>query len=280
MRNYHILSFTRVIAGVVHVYNAQRTGNEYTGMYNCTTLIGAEANKITTDFICMPNSAIRSIKDNNRNLEFSIREVTTQGTINSIRLNNRRAEVLLNAARTVYTDIGTLTKLPVTPVVRTTAAATTPVTTTPSRSQIVSDFTTLEAKIVATRDIRLEKTLKASIPTTLQEFLVKFFKTYNEEKNTIYVDDKTVQTTMGRRRSLGDIFKICKYYFPTCTLQEVLVLLYKTLPSLITDGFRQSYCSIIRKKVWYYEEGAANAVLNTGINDEYGNRVEWYTSKL
>jgi len=285
MRNYFILSFSRILGAVTHEYNAVTTGTgrnlTYTGNYACTTLQGAEATKISTDFICMPNSAITGIKDNNRNLEWRVGETTTEGTIRAIRLNNRRAEVLLNAARTVYTDISTLHKVTVAPVVQPirTAAAATPAA---SRSTLgVDSFTTLQDKIMNAPDIRLEKYLKKNLPVTLRDFMIEFFKMHNIERNTIFVADKTkIQTVANKRRSLGDIYKICKYYYPTCTLKEVLTLLYINLPTLITTGFRSSYCNTIKKRVWYYSARSPNGVYDRTHPDEYGYTIDWYTSKL
>lgn len=280
MKRYTIMSMSRIVSGTSYTYNLVQTS----GNYVCTRLPDT---KIITDFIGLPNSSINSIKDEEspNRVIWTVGQETAGGRIKEIRLNNQRGEVLLGNARTVFTPLSALrsiaTVTAATPVART-AAATTNVT--PSRSNTpvapVDQFTDLQVKLLQNRDIRLEKTLKKSLPTNLKDFLLAFFRTYNAEKTTIYVDDKSVQTTVGRRRSLGDIFKICRYYFPTCTLKEVLTLLYVTLPKTLTDGFRSSYCGTINKRVWYYAPGNTNTIANTDHKDEFGNIASWYTTKL
>lgn len=291
MRRYTILSIGRTVGATENVYSAVRQGNEYTGDYTCGTLEGAERTKIVTDFICMNNTRIISIKDETRRniltdaqSTFTLGETTTQGRISGFKLNRNNVEVYLNNARVNTVLLSTLTK----PVVMTAAATTavrpvvtTPNTTAPSRSQLTNnEFTTLEQKISTAPDIRLEKLLKKNIPATLEDFLIKFFKTYNREKDTIFVETKEVQTNAGRRRSLGDMYKICKYYFPDTTLRDMLILLYRRLPLVLTNGFRTSYCNTIRKRVWYYAPGEQNTVANADHNDEYDHTVRWYTDKI
>ncbi len=225
----------------------------------------------------MNNSNIHSVKDNNRNLVFDIGEETVQGRITKFEPFNANMLVYFNNTRTNSVLITAIAKRAATRANATTAA---PVATT-SRSQQADAFAVLETKILAAiPEIRLEKTLKASVPKTLNAFLVLFFEEWNNEKSTIFVADKTVHTVAGRRRSLGDLFRICKYYFPQCTLRQLITSLYREIPTLLTDGFRTSYCSTIRKRVWYYAEGIENTVANSGQNDEYGNIVTWYTSKI
>lgn len=147
---------------------------------------------------------------------------------------------------------------------------------------------TLQRIIIAsyTRPIRLERTLKVR-KETLAVFINKFFTEWNgnnevddeqgEYKNTIYVDNHEVQTDWGRRRSLGDIFMICRYYYPACTLREVLQIL-TTIVS--RDHFRTSWCNTIRKKVWYYNPNDSNATLNQEKQDEYGYTWSQYLQAL
>ena len=142
-------------------------------------------------------------------------------------------------------------------------------------------FTDLEARVLAANpdEIRLEATLLKSVrKLTLEQFLIKFFKEYNNERNTIFVESRATQTEMGKRRSLGDIYKICKYYFPEITLKELMKLLYVDLIAIA--GFRSSKCSQIRKRVWYYSNGSSNGLLNTGDTDEYSNSVNTILTNL
>ncbi len=153
-------------------------------------------------------------------------------------------------------------------------------TTTKVNSGENKAFTTIVSEIESKiQPIRLEKTLKKR-KETLEQFLVLFFKEWNNEKNTIFVDTLEVQTEMEKRRSIGDIYMICKYYYPNCTLNEVLNLLYFRLPLVITNGFRTSYCNTIKKKVWYYEEDNDTEALNKTANDEFGKPYKFYVDNI
>ncbi len=290
MRRFIIAEIEKTSGARTHRYAVTRERNGYTGTYVCNSVAVEERTKKLLDFICMPNTKISRVIDEVRRANlteeqrtFRLEENTQQGVITRFKPNDNTMMVYFNNSLINGISIERVTKrvvaLPVTAAVTDNT-----VQVGPSRSTISqetnAELVALEAQILKVRDIRLEKTLKKSIPTDLQSFLIKFFKTYNEEKDTIYTDDKTVQTTSGRRRSLGDIFKICKYYFPNCTLREVLVLLYRTLPTVIRDGFRTSYCTTIRKRVWYYDEGEDNGVFNQDQNDEYVHTVRWYTDKI
>lgn len=115
---------------------------------------------------------------------------------------------------------------------------------------------------------------------TLQDFLTKFFTKWNLDRVTNYKDTGEEQTPAGRRRSLGDIYMICKYYFPDTTLRAVLHQLYNVLPRSITRGFRSSYCTTIKKRVWYYDAERGNEVYNQTQPDEFGNKVAFYLEGL
>ena len=120
---------------------------------------------------------------------------------------------------------------------------------------------------------------------SVKEFLIKFFKGtgnmtqgWNNSKNTIYLDNSEVQTESGRRRSLGDIFIVLRYYYPNITLKEVVKLLYVTLPEELrgNNGLRSSYCNQINKRVWYCENNANGNWYNTELPDEYNNTTAIY----
>lgn len=144
-------------------------------------------------------------------------------------------------------------------------------------------FNSLETLILSKnqRQIRLEKTLKKTITNLgIKEFLCKFFEYYNDERNTIYCNDSTIQTPVNKRRSLGDIYMICKYYFPNITLKEVCKLLFIDLHNHYESGFRTSYCSQINKRVWYYHVSAPNLKGDSERNDEYGKKFQEYVNNL
>ena len=153
----------------------------------------------------------------------------------------------------------------------------------------------LEAELVARWDrenperIRLSKTAKRR-RETLHEFLIEFFENWNQPngdpaKQTVFVNSNTVQTLNNKRRSLGDLYMICKYYYPTMTLTELLRELYIELPRHFNTGgrrtgFRSSICSQIHKRVWYYAAGSSNEIINSTSNDEYSHQVSWYTENI
>ena len=119
----------------------------------------------------------------------------------------------------------------------------------------------------AIRFERLNKTGRKD--KTVKEFLKRFFEEFNEEKNTIFVVDSTIQTDTSRRRSIGDIYHLVKYYYPNATLKEIYQILMIDFPKEYQRGFRSSYCSTIKKYVWYYDE-RDNAVHNANDKAEYG----------
>lgn len=109
---------------------------------------------------------------------------------------------------------------------------------------------------------------------TLEEFLIKFFNNYNNNKETLFVETKEVQTPPGKRRSIGDIYAICKYYYPTCTIRDVVNIVYNVLPTEV-PRFRSSLCSQIKKRVFYQgTEDQQSAMYDTGNVDEFGFTVE------
>lgn len=140
-----------------------------------------------------------------------------------------------------------------------------------------SELLTLETLILSknTREIRLPGLLRNRKTQTLEAFLTRFFTEWNVEKITIFVDDSTQQTGINKRRSLGDIYMICKYYYPNCTLKEVLTLLYVTLNNNLA-GFRTSYCHTINKRVWYYSENSQNLQNNKDTLDEFNYVFIYY----
>lgn len=136
-----------------------------------------------------------------------------------------------------------------------------------------------------TRAIRLPQLLRARQETPRQ-FLAKFFKgtaeiePWNETRNTIYVDDGSVQTESGKRRSFGDIYMILKYYYPNITVKEVIALLYRDLFTDLRAGMRSSNCGQIHKRVWYYDEDEGGQFMEAGQRDEYGNNKQFYLNTI
>lgn len=81
----------------------------------------------------------------------------------------------------------------------------------------------------------------------LDSFILDFMIDYNDRFDTI-THYGGIVCYIGRRRSLGDIYLICKGYYPHCTIEEV----FKVLIRMLDDGtISGSYCNTINKFVFY-----------------------------
>lgn len=282
MQEYIITSFKRrhdnAIFTRVHI-----TGNVTT---DPVTYVNGNTSKRFRDFICDGDFIIHSVQRTRDNIIFTLGDLlqSPRVPINNIKIinsdvvlsNNNQSIRLVNAAKfvePVTTPVTTTTPRRGRPTNAEIAARNNTTTTTP--------FAEVETIINRNnpRAIRIQGLLRRR-RETLQEFLVRFFQEWNLEKNTIYVDDSTVQTTPNKRRSLGDIYMICKYYYPNCTLNEVLNLLYNVIPTIITRGYRTSYCFTINKRVWYYSTNAGNTVADQAQNDEFGKQYQFYLNNI
>lgn len=116
--------------------------------------------------------------------------------------------------------------------------------------------------------IRIERLLKKR-PESMEDFVYKFFTEWNLDRNTIFVD-RSVQTEAGKRRSLGDIFMIVRYYYSSAKLEDVVKILHEVLPKRLT-GFRTSYCRNVKKRMFYYRPEVSNGIFDKAVEDEYGN---------
>lgn len=115
------------------------------------------------------------------------------------------------------------------------------------------------------------------IPTEddLLQFLIGFFSQYNNTLNTVSVQyPEFILTNTHRRRSLGDVYKICKYYFPNCTLSEVVDCLYNKLFDE-DPAFNSSICNDIKKRVFFLNSYSNKHYEEQAI-DEYGNSCLYY----
>lgn len=129
------------------------------------------------------------------------------------------------------------------------------------------------------KPIRLQGLLKKrnESPT---EFLVKFFTKWNNEKDTLFVENKSVQTDTGRRRSIGDIYRIMQHYYPDITLEEVTRILYQELPEKV-ERFRSSYCSTINKRVFYQgDETQSGKFYDHEEVDEHDMKIEQWRRQI
>lgn len=96
---------------------------------------------------------------------------------------------------------------------------------------------------------------------SLEDFVKSFVLSYRHHYCTINALGNII-CYPGKRRSIGDIFLICKYYYPGCTLQQVLGILVGLLEDNKISG---GWCSTINKFVFHYDSS------NYGID----NRVEY-----
>lgn len=289
MQPYIITSFRRIadnaIFTKIHVIGNQQTnpiiyrfGNEDKRFY---------------DFLCNGEFLIHSVMRRADNVEFIVGDILSspRGPIQSIKItqhdvvfyHNTQSVRLVNAAKFVEPVVHTpIQNNQTTPrrgrPTNAEIAARNNATTTPANRQSFADVETIINRNNP-RAIRIQGLLRRR-RESLQEFLVRFFQEWNLEKNTIYVDDSAVQTAPNKRRSLGDIYMICKYYYPNCTLNEVLNLLYNVIPTVITRGYRTSYCFTINKRVWYYSENSANTIADQAQNDEFGKQYQFYLNNI
>lgn len=289
MQPYIITSFRRVadnaIFTKIHVVGNQQTnpiiyrfGNEDKRFY---------------DFLCNGAFVINSVMRRADNVDFSIGDIlsTPRAVIQRITIIQHDVVLFMNGQSIRLPNATKFVEPVVPPVTITTPrrvgrptnaeiAARNNATTTTNTNRDTA-FNEVEVTINRNnpRAIRIQGLLRRR-RESLQEFLVRFFQEWNLEKNTIYVDDSAVQTAPNKRRSLGDIYMICKYYYPNCTLNEVLNLLYNVIPTIITRGYRTSYCFTINKRVWYYSENSANTVANQGQADEFGKNYQFYLNNI
>ncbi len=113
--------------------------------------------------------------------------------------------------------------------------------------------------------------LSISFTTVKGELSFTSFFSRNEAFDTVYSSNGVVQTTRGKRRSLGDIFMICRYYYPNISLSTVISWLYSP------DYYKGLYCGTIHKRVWRMDYSAMYHLSNT---DEYKNLPSYYTNIL
>lgn len=85
----------------------------------------------------------------------------------------------------------------------------------------------------------------------VEDFVYNVMVSYKDRYTTHVVDPDTllrkpqVHTNVGRHRSLVDLFLLCRYYFPNCTLLQVIKGLYY-LNSINVLGY-QTCCTVNRR---------------------------------
>jgi hypothetical protein len=105
---------------------------------------------------------------------------------------------------------------------------------------------------------------KDDVGNKLTDFLNNFF-IHNRKMHTIY-GNGVVQTNKGKRRSITDIYNICRYYFPRITLTHI----YSHLLKLISEGkVLSAICSETKMRVYRGTSGGEYSYFNGDPVDEY-----------
>lgn len=145
----------------------------------------------------------------------------------------------------------------------------------------VNNFKELQTKIEA--EVKPIKLGSAGHPFTLTKgmvmsgFIINLIRTYNNQYDTTYVSNGHVQTEAGKRRSLGDIYMLCKQYYPECNLHEVINLLYVKLPLEMLD-LGSIRCEATQNRVWWiFNKPRFDHKEKTDI---YGNNYQYYIDNL
>lgn len=262
MVNARIYNFRELRGG--RVFSTTQTG---------TRFVNGGTQKSLEEFLCNNLFQVYSIQRINDQVIFTLGDRLDTGTIDSIYIEGDLVLFLTSNNSRISSNNAVKYVAPVE-------------VKTPKKAYVKKSerFKAIEAQILTSfngRSIRLEETLKKTASKLgLQGFLVKFLIEWNNEKKTIWSDTKETQTDIGKRRSLGDIYMLCKYYFPECTLTEVLELLYVNLNDAIENGYRTCVCQQIKKRVWYVDSEKDNTILQPTGKDEFGNIYSYYTENL
>lgn len=101
----------------------------------------------------------------------------------------------------------------------------------------------------------------------LGEFIYEFIRNYN---NNYYTKNQygLVTCEKAKRRSLGDIFRLCKTYYPDCTIHDVINELVWLLENGMIKG---SYCTTIYKYVFHLNGN----VYSRNDEVEYSSKIKF-----
>lgn len=118
---------------------------------------------------------------------------------------------------------------------------------------------------------------KLSNEINLEQFLKEYFKNMNNSFPT--VDSKNNRICDAQKlRSLGDIYRICKYYYPNVTLEQVGSILNKRRvnPHYTKEKipFSPSWiCGTIKRRVYFVSTGYRGY---DNYKDEFGRTQKDY----
>jgi len=105
---------------------------------------------------------------------------------------------------------------------------------------------------------------------TIKEFLKLFFTKLNPNYNTLFVKNNQIQCSYGKQRSLGDIYRITKYYYPSVTRKKVKNILLSFQDKLVGH-----WCPDIHKRIYEIKDNKFDWEQLLGPRfDEY--REEFY----
>lgn len=115
----------------------------------------------------------------------------------------------------------------------------------------------------------------------VEDFIYNVMVAYKDRFKTFRVDPKTnqlilqtVHTNTGRHRSLVDLFLLSRYYFPNCSLKDVIKGLYY-LQSI--GILRYQTCSTVRRRVYECGIKYPNFAQSGGTSyDELGYTIQNY----
>lgn len=94
----------------------------------------------------------------------------------------------------------------------------------------------------------LSKEFINSKHSKFEDFIIEFFKQYNNECNTVSPSHSRHICDTNRRRSLHDIYLITKHYYPEVTFIDIIKTIVSLLKINVICG---SYCSTVNKYVFY-----------------------------
>jgi hypothetical protein len=101
------------------------------------------------------------------------------------------------------------------------------------------------------------------------EFVTKFVIEWANKYPTLYAHNDREQTSAGKRRSLGDITKLCQYYYPDQGIS--LESVKNHLKKLVNDSMISTdICSTIHKRVFFYRSNRSQTIDEVDDRDEFG----------
>jgi hypothetical protein len=101
----------------------------------------------------------------------------------------------------------------------------------------------------------------------IEDFISKFFKNFNLIYDTYETDTNRIICRRHRRRSIGDLYLICKSYYPDTRLDDVIKCLIKLIKS---ETIAVSKCSDIKKYVFVLKDSYTNNHMDKDVEFIHG----------